>query len=734
MNIARLFTLASLILVPQLGVCSSSSSLTASHWAQAMNQLNQVVNQGVLAMNQQTSQAVQQMNHFNQMLAVNNNSNASASSSSGTGSSATNNRQPISREQQRQAVEKYLELTIEYRNTNIAPGDPALYQRNEIDLLAELLEPGCLPEARLFNMIDVGDVVGCQQLLESKLVTVNAHDDRDMVDRFAKISNLTGIDLEEICTKLPELNKILEEIQSHSTPAAYLALVVDEVTKCMRGLSCWNKLNDIVQRCRRHVGTGFLPLHRAAAHGNTDIIKLLLNHRADAAPVCTLRPWMAPSHIVIDEQILEHHSFKDLTHPVTHATRTNLFDLILKNHNINYLADNLDPLQLAAIAGHTEAVEALLAHITADLDEYSGEQAYKNVIRQIINPIYGLINHSNMERCPEVTPILNLMGIHEEPKYGNYPAIIKRLFKAIATILQLEDDGGYALDTDEGIRYLLRTIMLYGSEHVARAPAEAFAKTPVESIQWERPTGQWDYNKFPPAPVTESWFERLVRDTNCGEKVGILFSINADPKSAVWQLREGMLEYLQKNPKQNPEFLRRLKNYVEEERATARNMKEVNKKLIPDLAAIVSAYAAPHPVSKKVAAWILAIDRQVPLAYEEKEQKERKSDEKKDSSSASNAKLNQRKQQELLARLTELQNVIEQNKITGARLAALNVMQLVKTQPYTADVLRLTRELVSAINTTAKINYVESTTTLNFLLEPIKTDLAKEITRLASGK
>ncbi len=90
-------------------------------------------------------------------------------------------------------------------------------------------------------------------------------------------------------------------------------------------------------------------------------------------------------------------------------------------------------------------------------------------------------------------------------------------------------------------------------------------------------------------------------------------------------------------------------------------------------------------------------------------------------------------QKNLIASLTELVEVAEKNKLASDQLRVLqHVLNLIRDQPYTADVLSLAVELLSEINRNAKIQYVGQSATINYLLEPIVNTMSREIKRLSA--
>ncbi len=86
--------------------------------------------------------------------------------------------------------------------------------------------------------------------------------------------------------------------------------------------------------------------------------------------------------------------------------------------------------------------------------------------------------------------------------------------------------------------------------------------------------------------------------------------------------------------------------------------------------------------------------------------------------------------QTIMARLRELHEVAEENKIPRAATNAQNALVLLQAEAYTHDVLMSVQEFVNSINGNLKIRYVDQQTTLKTLLDPIKDDISREIRKL----
>lgn len=88
------------------------------------------------------------------------------------------------------------------------------------------------------------------------------------------------------------------------------------------------------------------------------------------------------------------------------------------------------------------------------------------------------------------------------------------------------------------------------------------------------------------------------------------------------------------------------------------------------------------------------------------------------------------KNQILIDRMNELLNMARKNKLNEIATSAQNALTLLKSQSYTADVLRLVQEFLNDIDANTQIKYFEGDTTLKTLLDPIKNTISRDLKRL----
>ncbi len=87
--------------------------------------------------------------------------------------------------------------------------------------------------------------------------------------------------------------------------------------------------------------------------------------------------------------------------------------------------------------------------------------------------------------------------------------------------------------------------------------------------------------------------------------------------------------------------------------------------------------------------------------------------------------------QQLVDRLTELREVTDKNKLPQISKQIQQAINFVDEQPYTADVLKLTMEMLKQVNKATNIKYRNRSTKISDLLKPIISTMDRDIKILA---
>lgn len=377
------------------------------------------------------------------------------------------------------------------------------------------------------------------------------------------------------------ISSIFAAIEKNDFPAA-MRLIGDGQVDINEREAARHELNNYT--------AGFTPLMKAAARGTTEIAALLLEKGADV---------LASKMVVARELLAMHRGHGQIKWPANETTREAIRIIIL-NH-MHYGA-----LKLAAIAGHEDIVDLLLEAL-ANIEEGLGGIGISRMdiaLETLFHTIDSLIFWSHVLETDAGDALFKQLEITTKPLLHQYQSLLKKLAHDLPWQTYYRAGSWHNL---------FDHFMIYGPLEIAETCAESFANVQVTTCRREWRDNDNKINHYY-TPSSEPWsdkdFEELLRKADSGEKLAALLAIQADPESGLYKFSRGFLAYLEKNPRANPTFVQRIKNYIQLQQAlTPRRNSLLQPYLpIPDVAAIALAYVVGRLPSADLIQRILAID------------------------------------------------------------------------------------------------------------------------------
>ncbi len=417
----------------------------------------------------------------------------------------------------------------------------------------------CLDAAPLFEAMDHNDIPRIQELIVptckgGDYFPVTKADARDSYLATLKDYQLEGDDIKEFLAHL--LDSFNKEIEGNSS--TLVQTWKDELASFDISHFQWRG--------------GFTPLMRAVARGHMEQAKIFLPHwiNCNSTP---LHSGMIDQEIRINVQTMAALLYRyQRKQPDCVRARKFEVDIPLAKvlHESEYkpgrfgltrLLNSIRPMDLAALAGNSEMVDLLLNDLSKKV---GGKFRLKDLILSITHPLITLIVFSELAQTKFAEPVFKAMGIIK-PKPENYGAIARKLMQALA-VLYLKEPEVDLSDSAQRMD-ILRQTLLFGSTEMLNVVASNMAHIGTKRDQAE-----------------------LVNELVSGEKLGMLFLINADQDSIVSKLRNGLLSHAPSNHK----LLMRLQRYMQEAMQDQRNIprlhNQLTRHLIPVLSSIVTGY------------------------------------------------------------------------------------------------------------------------------------------------
>ncbi len=572
----------------------------------------------------------------------------------------------------------------------------------EIDRLLDVIDDSISSDP-LFNAVDSQDIQDIAQFFQQHPDSINKRDRR-------RLTLINPKSLMQLFNKtLAIFKKVRPGLITGAIPiASRLDVAVDSLNSHE-----WQTLRELflfIFDWFANSHNGFTPLMRFAAANHTAGVELCIAKKADLYAKVALCPWMVDRTIKINIKQLMSLLFKDainvpstywnvgisngarwLHRMVTRVYESSisedgtaiLSDTVLgKNREIRHgeLISDLDALSLAAIGGHQETV-ALLTEALLDGFANKNDEEQQNCINSIYEAIHKLILYSDLISTDVADGLLEAMGIREKPTHDQYKAIVCNLIEAARIIYEIKVQIGNGAYYREKISKTFENAIKHGTTDMLQVIAESLADLSGSlSIQWLD----------------------LIQHSTCGEKLAVLFTVDAAPGSLIAQLREFMLTTTEHNQQLNPIFLNRLKEFIREQQSIKLQMDHmINPELPPVLSDLVRGYASAH--HRQLPAEVI---QRIFACWLQKET--------------------------IMARLKELLNACMDLKLRRQSDQIYQVLLLHTTQPYTADTLAMSLEMLAQINPKTKIQYFGGPTEISILLQPIVNDIKKEIERLRS--
>ncbi len=332
---------------------------------------------------------------------------------------------------------------------------------------------------------------------------------------------------------------------------------------------------------------GVTALMKVSAQGNEELLEFLLGNETNFWTTTNLVPWMAkdeafkfngaPSEVRIKLKDLFARYLRDTVNGYrieeeheggVSNTVANISALFFERH---------DALTLAALAGHSNIVDRLLKQLIAD---HEG----KKVVEIIKNALLKLTAFSDPATADCARGLLASLEI-VEPKRENYLPIARKLTRAfIEAMPKCRNDivlqNLYEIKAHKEILNLFVKVMTHGSPEMFEVIAQELAHCDLH------PDVMADEAETP---------GKFVDGHLCGEKLGILFTIDAEKQSLLSIIRRSLLAAAPKNSA----FLARLQQFVREHQIMPIVLDEINTYFPRDLSSIVRDYItlhhAPHP-------------------------------------------------------------------------------------------------------------------------------------------
>ncbi len=332
---------------------------------------------------------------------------------------------------------------------------------------------------------------------------------------------------------------------------------------------------------------GLTPLMRASAQRNENLVELLLGKQADITATSDIAPWMVDDthqiNLINFSARLLRETFDSGSKFMPEGDLSLIKIFKWNDPLVTKFFRKFDALSCAILAGNSNIVEQLVKSLVAKHEP--------ELVAQIIRTaLFKLTLCSDLKTADHAYPLFVALGI-DEPKRENYLAIAQKLTQAYIAIIP--KNGQFHSEQSKihlfSITKLLFEVMRYGSADLFAAIAREFAHY---SLHWE-----------PQTDIHEQ-AQKFVEWHTCGEKLGILYSIDARDTSIVHHMRRSMLERVEdfaELPGENPleNFIIRLRQFVHEHQIMPGVEAELNMHLPPVLAPIVRAYItlqhAPPP-------------------------------------------------------------------------------------------------------------------------------------------
>ncbi len=336
----------------------------------------------------------------------------------------------------------------------------------------------------------------------------------------------------------------------------------------------------------------------AAATNNIRLLKLYLKQIDMLAPIILCGPefdidrrpvsFFLDMHVQINARKLALHLFKgsiirpsrvslnegsvSLTRAIE-AGRLEIFTLLPGN-----------ALSLAAILGHIEAVEIFL-------DTNNWFECSESLASISEAALVYLLLWSDLVTEPAYEKIAEELLFQAKINHGNYPAIARRLLQELTRRVN-SNFLPRRKSVYRKITGLLHMAMVHGSTDMLKLIAETFRNVPDAHTNFAPHA-----NRIPLIP------DDMAEDTVCGEKLGLLLSLNLDPISFAYQMTHKMTA----DAPRNPRLLSRLKKFIRR-RHTQREATRalMDPYLPPVLTEIVADYSLPQ-VTKEAKKQIMAM-------------------------------------------------------------------------------------------------------------------------------
>ncbi len=425
---------------------------------------------------------------------------------------------------------------------------------------------------------------------------------------------------------------------------------------------------------------GLTSLMKASAAGSKALIALCLEKDADYLATTNLCPWMAKEearvrlkeiHDCIDNLKEPSDAPTPYCHMRFHIPECTLRSMlgtlaICKDQHFPLFTRELDALTLATVGGHEEAVDLLLE---AMLEKCKQEGVRPELILGRIKvAIVTLIKISKIVKTNLVDEFFVAMGIPEKPKYHNYSSIMIKLLKAhqamdpdeiLLQTLCADRDLERARDYDHYSkisRYSttnLGNMYVYalelGSLEILQPIAELLARIPVVGNQ--------------------GVLSGFYKQTYDGEKLALLLAIDAIPESRVYLDSRPILQDLEWVPATYPIFIERMQNFIREQHMLSKAMDHLSANhLLPVLSRVVGEYAERYPLPRQE-----FIERIMPLCAGKKL---------------------------LVDQLQLLTRAAKKEAGAIVQSQAQQAFDIVRTQPFTIDVLSLAAEQLATMRPT----------------------------------
>ncbi len=286
-------------------------------------------------------------------------------------------------------------------------------------------------------------------------------------------------------------------------------------------------------------------------------------------------------------------------------------------YGLHTLFASRDALSQASVGGHTEIVQAMLDALVNDVNAlilktepslFGDPPAEKvfDLLPKICGSLHVLLHCSSIakssEKCQKAAAVLyKHLGLPTTPHYENYPAITRKLLRALLhtaiaaekywfqkrTELSAMREAGRQIPLHFDViasrdqsplalvfENILCSAMRRGTPEMLQIIGEEIA-----AIKRDPRNGM---HQAIDSRLAEQ-FKQMAMETVNGEKLGILLSIDSHPESMPYILAMGMLSHVEKNPR----LLARLKKYIRKWQTTNELIAE---HLLPALAPCVAQY------------------------------------------------------------------------------------------------------------------------------------------------